>query len=91
MTTKTRRKIDAALIQSLLKSIEDKPGMRGAADPPADDVSGSFTCYHQVVHGGSASDHTQRPEQHQIQAAIALEILLGHLWSARLAAQSPKN
>ncbi len=29
-----------ALIQSLLKSIEDKPGMGGAADPPADDVSG---------------------------------------------------
>ena len=29
-----------ALIQSLLKSIEHKTGMGGAADPPADDVSG---------------------------------------------------
>jgi hypothetical protein len=29
-----------ALIQSLFKSIEDERGMSGAADPPADDVSG---------------------------------------------------
>ncbi len=29
-----------ALIQSLFKSIEDERGMGGAADPPADDVSG---------------------------------------------------